>query len=263
MDSSRDRDPNNINTSRVDEQDKFRQHFWNKIQAELGACVPEHLKNILKYNNLDNPLSFRDITEEIIDDLENFAKTLLIELIEDDVNVDMKSYFGIFHKKPNNFRFVIGDKMLIRRMVDFIKSTSLSYWNTKSHEEVNSLVNGNSQSSHSIRNNCKNEELIIRKRITQGEKKFSDKMDPSIVSSLRNVIINVTFHENQFKAEILCPLCDHISHLTKCIDGKMKPTWIVSNFYKHFKLHAKEGSAKEGPRESASKNLRTGKKKAK
>ncbi|XP_043476364.1 uncharacterized protein LOC122507622 [Leptopilina heterotoma] len=150
MDSSRDRDKNNINTCRVDEQDKFRQRFWNKIQAELGACVPEYLKNILKYNNFDNPLSFRDITEEIIDDLENFAKTLLIELIEDDVNVDMKSYFGIFHKKPNNFRFVIGDKMLIRRMVDFIKSTSLSYWNTKSHEEVNSLVNSNSQSSHSI-----------------------------------------------------------------------------------------------------------------
>lgn len=243
---------NNDTADHVDNQDRFRHFFWNKIQNALGVGIPEYLKNILKYNNLDNPLSFRDITDGIVKDLEDFPKTSLLELIQEEVDVDMKSYFGIYHKKPSNFRFVVGDKLLIKKMVDFIKTTPINYWSTKTCDE--------SQDKSSTNNNCKKQESILFKRITQGEKKFADMMEPTTVALLKNVRINVTFEGTKFIAEIFCPICNHVSLVTKFIDNERKPMWIISNFYKHFKKHAKKETSQN--KEIINHNSTTGKKEA-
>ena len=36
-------------------QDKLPSNFWNKVENELGSSLGIHFKNILRFNNLDNP----------------------------------------------------------------------------------------------------------------------------------------------------------------------------------------------------------------
>lgn len=105
---------------KTDEVD-YRSHFWKKIHTELGLGVPNHIKNIMQFNNLDNPFSFRQITDDIISELEVFARTSMIKFL-DISTTDLNNYFGIYHRNPEDFRFVIGDKLLIKLLVQFVQS---------------------------------------------------------------------------------------------------------------------------------------------
>lgn len=80
----------------------------------------------MRFNNLDNPISFKKITEPMINELEDFAKNVMQDFIEP--NADLKAYFGLFEKKPEKFRFMVGDKQLILTLVEIVKEMSSDIW---------------------------------------------------------------------------------------------------------------------------------------
>lgn len=40
--------------------------------------------------------------------------------------VDLTDYFGIFNNDPQNFRFSIGNRLLLKEMVEFVKTKPLN-----------------------------------------------------------------------------------------------------------------------------------------
>lgn len=63
------------------EEDGLR--FWDNLQNEVWAFITTQIKHILTLNGLDNPVSFRKVSKEIIMDLENFTKTVMPNLLEE------------------------------------------------------------------------------------------------------------------------------------------------------------------------------------
>lgn len=99
--------------------DERRYNFWNILERDSRAHISPTIKNIMRSNNMDNPLSFRNITKDVLKEIEIFAQTVMTSFIEP--NSNMKDYFGIFHNMPENFRFMIGDRHLILELVKMVK----------------------------------------------------------------------------------------------------------------------------------------------
>lgn len=80
-------------------------------------------------NGYGNVNTFKDLTEEDIDNIEEYSQTKLIRLLEKsaidsgnelDENIK-KAFFGIYAVSPEEFQFVRGDRKLISKIVDRVK----------------------------------------------------------------------------------------------------------------------------------------------
>ena len=94
--------------------------FWNILEEHKGVHIPIYVKNILQLNNLDNPIAFKIITDETLKEIELFSRENITDFLNPDE--DMKLFFGPFYKTPEKFSFLIGDKFLIRDLVNFVQS---------------------------------------------------------------------------------------------------------------------------------------------
>lgn len=233
-------------TSKNENEVKFRLHFWTKLEDELGTFVPHHVKNILKFNNLDNPVSFRGMTDEIIGELEKFAKTAMLPLIEED-GQDLKEYYGIFYRKPENFQFVIGDKILIKQLVDFVKSKPLDYWGRIRTSKQHNMTSGSNPSTNrpfDIDTQAEKRKLQ-RQMKTMFSKNCTELSEPMRVKLEKELLIDVMAKQNFennttiYEATIACPLCSNVISFTKVSEtGKSKTRWITSNFKRHVMTHS-------------------------
>ncbi|CAH0560404.1 unnamed protein product [Brassicogethes aeneus] len=101
-------------------EEERRTKFWDKLELKLGAFMPLHIRNIFKYNSLDNPRSSRFIEEGTISDIEEFLRTTMTKLLE---NIEDKdNYFGVQHQQPENFKFNHGDKFLLITLAEHVRS---------------------------------------------------------------------------------------------------------------------------------------------
>ena len=91
--------------------DFYRSQFWKKLQNARGSYVPTHIKNILKFICLDTPGTFVSINDELLDELEKFARNDMKNFIEEDRPI-MKTYYVYYHRKPEKFKFVAGERTL-------------------------------------------------------------------------------------------------------------------------------------------------------
>ena len=78
------------------------EQFWGKIEGETGAPIPVHIRNICAYNGLDNPIGIQAINEEVIKDLEHFAKNEMVNFIKPEENLE--NYFGLYSNNTQNFK---------------------------------------------------------------------------------------------------------------------------------------------------------------
>lgn len=258
---SNSNEEDNSAPSMENDHEKFRSHFWTKLQNELGIYIPCHMKNILRFSNLDNPISFRGISEDIILELEEFAQTSMFTLIEDK-NEDLKKYYGIYHKNPEKFKFVIGDKLLLQQLVEFVKNKPIHYWgDIRSSSQHNTITSIQHALNHPFEIDTEAQKKKLQRQIATMVKKNSAKFSLEFGESERlsvekNVVIDVTAKQNKentnvtYEAKITCPICSKVTTFTK-IAGKeySKTRWIISNFTRHVMTHSANISNRNKPKQ--------------
>lgn len=265
--SGTDREGNNSSqnsSNNESDEDKFRSHFWTKIQNELGMCIPRCVKNILQFNNLDNPVSFRGISDAIIKELENFAKTVMPSLVDEN-SEDLKEYYGIFYKKPQNFTFVIGDRILLKKLVEFVNTKPFDYWG-----DISTSTQRNMTSSGDTFNvDTEAEKKKLQRQITTMQTKNRSQFSESMRSSFeKGVVINVTasvmpsktygINDITYEAHITCPLCSTVISFKKIAEtGKPEKRWVMSNFKRHIMMHSTKESDRTLKRTNSERQIRT------
>lgn len=93
-------------------------HFWNQLETATVVRIPLYMKNILRFNNYDNAMAFHRITVDTIKEMEDFARETMKFFLEP--KDDLQSFYGNFHRCPEKFRWMSGDKHLIEELVKFV-----------------------------------------------------------------------------------------------------------------------------------------------
>lgn len=253
------------------QSDNTSTSFWETLQEEKNVTIPLYIKNIFKLSHLDNPIAFRSITDEALKEIEIFARENMRIFLDPDDNLEL--FYGQFHKVPEKFCFLLGDKFLLQNLVKFVQSTTDEFWKPKKNLEksrvnVNTFKSNLTQSSTSSPttldiNEEKKHLLKLVKSVVQNllsdEKDVLDKIQITVTVSEIYEQDNLpkTF---TYEAKIKCPLCSNESKLKKCGDVDSKGSrWVISNFRRHFVKHAsrsRQDSVSNVATSTAAKKLR-------
>uniref|UniRef100_V5G1R7 Uncharacterized protein n=1 Tax=Anoplophora glabripennis TaxID=217634 RepID=V5G1R7_ANOGL len=95
--------------------------FFERISNELKIEIPLFIKNILIVNGLDNSVSFQNLTQDDLAELENFVRNDLAELVDE---TEFENYFGILYKRnPKKFKFLLGHKKILLAISEHVSNT--------------------------------------------------------------------------------------------------------------------------------------------
>lgn len=98
---SRGESNSNPNASVVTPKATPTNYFWDVLEKENKVSIPSYVKNICRLSNLDKPATFKNITDETIKELENFARTSMYVML--DASDNLESFYGSFYKVPDKF----------------------------------------------------------------------------------------------------------------------------------------------------------------
>ena len=235
--------------SSLNDTEFYRAQFWKKLQNGSGSYVPRHIINILKFNCLDTPVSFVNIDEALLVELETFAKNDMKDFIEEE-NPIMKDYYGYYQHKPENFKFVAGEKALLRNLVKYVKENP-GIWSCS--DPVDEKIK-NQQKERTEKIDVKKAEKVLKTLVSKKVQVVLENLKAEAADLLQNNIdVTVTTNGTQYLAEITCPVCQAaklkqaIIKMSKSISAKVP--WKVSNFVRHLQRHSTSGS------KSKSKNM--------
>ncbi|KAK4875001.1 hypothetical protein RN001_011423 [Aquatica leii] len=93
--------------------------FFENIEQTLNAKFPKYVKNIFKFNALDNNISMSSLSEDDLRQIEEFVKEDLINIIGE---AEREHYLGPFKNHPEKFQFLIGIKKLIFAAKDLLSA---------------------------------------------------------------------------------------------------------------------------------------------
>lgn len=127
--------------------------IWTTIENDLCIQVPNHLKNALNFCGFGNPISIKLITSNAVDDVEKFVRQKLPGIIlKHNKNVrDLKDYFGeVYAGDPTSFEIHFGERMLIEKIVEFVKNKDVTYFKTRvpNSTEVCDISDENKQTNY-------------------------------------------------------------------------------------------------------------------
>ena len=227
--------------SSLNDAEFYRAQFWKKLQNGSGSYVPPHIMNILKFNCLDTPVSFVNIDEALLVELEKFAKDDMKDLIEE-TNPIMKNYYGYYQHKPENFKFVAGEKALIRNLVKYVKENP-GIWSCS--DPVEGKVK-KQQRETTEKIDMKKAEKDLNTLVSKKVQVVLQNLKAEAADLLQKHIgVTVTHSETQYLAKITCPVCQAanlkqaIIKTSKSISAKVP--WKVSNFARHLERHSTSG----------------------
>lgn len=240
--------------------------FWRILQEENGVEIPIYIKNILTLSNLDNPLSFQCITDDTIKELEAFARENMRDFLKRGDNLEF--YFGRYHRMPDKFRFLIGDRLMIKELVTFVKIQSKDYWKmgTLQHfgqslsYSINPDIELDERDQQLLLNwppdpTMEQEELATQVRKVLTTEDLGCKVDLQALLTKVDVQVKVkSMFDKQRQQEyyvsqgtIKCVLCSGKLTIRKnSIAGAKRSRWITSNFRRHIRFH-REGKLKGMP----------------
>lgn len=226
------------------------QYFWSLLERENGVKLPLYLKNILSFNHYDNALSFGQLDEQAIGDLEKFAAQEMTEYLDE--NADLKSFYGNYFRNPQKFKFMLGDRHLLRRLVEFVRQKDSDFWIKKESPSTEPKSFNTSLKSSSGKMRVEGDltsaekevreiyTKIIERLITQGEtssiKKSGTVKESFSVDDLNlkvsvKEIYNVGELPSSFTytSKIECYICREVKTTTKVPATDKQPSrWILS-----------------------------------
>lgn len=242
------------------------------VREKFHEEVPLYLKNILKHSGYDNRLSLANITEKEINQIELFAKTQLKYILLKKSNVNYEEFYHLYNDNIEDFIILPGHKKFLLAIGEMcgeennkmkLKESFFSDdYNTKrrkisnlpiptTSEEIGSdaceSINGD-KSGDSV--NSQEEYRYVYDICYQWIKKFSDTLSEpeqnKVIETLHRLEIKISassLEDTVYYAYIKCSLCQTEIKTQKRIRKEGNSTWLISNFYKHFKFHFSEKPA--------------------
>lgn len=219
-----------------------------------------------------NALTFKNITNDDIDSVENFIKNDALNYLssitalnesersgfvkEDEVLVDNQQlidYFGkLYASQPQNFRFQSGDRILIKALVERVKDIVDKNGINAGLKKFKNKKNIKTKSKSKKQESTTQSTLDLKIELTERVKKcmFSYGADKEFNIHLENDInidiVTVCVENGLVNGTVRCIICDKQKkrkNLLKKVhysSGSKWPGWVLSNFAKHLKCHGLE-----------------------
>lgn len=225
--------------------------FWEKVYLATGVTIKPHIKNIFQILSQDNALSFGSMTQEDIAMAEKFVREEMKDFLDDDL--DPKEYYGIHQKNPTSFKFMDGDKMLLVKLIEIMKTKEIEFWTPNSTESsTKSLANPQQRPpvyGKPANFSIKDEEIKLKRsisvNITNFKKKkarFLDEQSEELLDGKTDITMSAAYEDEsqetiEYTANVKCPLCVQEVSLKKVEKAGKSAKWTCSNFGRHLQVH--------------------------
>jgi len=111
---------------------------FEDAEENLGFKLQISLKKFLIANGFDSSYIISKIDETDISKSEEFARTTLLELMDEN---EYEAYYGIFKNKISKFKFLDGHKKQLSLIIEFYKNQLVKTQNTKIRSNSYKLSN--------------------------------------------------------------------------------------------------------------------------
>lgn len=234
-------------------------------------------------NGFSNILSFSQITEKDIDDVQNFVKNELMQILLDKCKreeatfdeMDKLHFFGVYENEPSKFKFLPGDRKLVNGIVQYLNVIMKK--DSQSELKCFQVPNNYKMS----RKDTKNLSVGVFFATKNDQPKSSassailDDTDIMLCGKL-NIILELwrngefssasQFSKNHIKvvntgkkirADIICVFCEENMKKSKKIivqcetrNNSTAKYWNFANLKKHLKTHCVQKNGEELPQNS-------------
>jgi len=165
-----------------------------------------------------------------------------------DKNEDLKKYYRIYYKNPEKFKFVIGDKLLLQQLIEYVKDKPINFCgDIGSSLPRNTVTSIQRALNYPIEIDIKAQKRKLQRLITtmmKNNKKINLEFSDRLLL-IKDTVINVAVKQNNknadvtYVAKIICPVCSNVTIITKIAERERSKTrWILSNFIRHMMTHS-------------------------
>ncbi|KAK4881467.1 hypothetical protein RN001_004786 [Aquatica leii] len=224
--------------------------IWRKIEITLGIKIPDYLINLLKIAGYDNELSLSYIADDDIENLEEYARNELINIVNLEDEHERRKYYGNYFNNYKNFKIVMGHRKLLvnvwkeyKNKLDTYTNKSSSQTSSKNLKMSKKRPNTNKEdfektSTSADLNEEKGKlERACKNWLEQNKEKFVDVWENIKEQNINvNVLINSANSNSIFIAHVTCLICNIDIKVTSNIH-KSKSYWTLSNYIKHYRRH--------------------------
>ncbi|VEN51230.1 unnamed protein product [Callosobruchus maculatus] len=233
-----------------------------EFEEASKICLPNFLKNILKFNAFNNAAILRDISDKDIEDIEKFmVSETALDLIAES---EYEQFYGVFHRNPKKFKFLLGHKKLLLSISQFFKakfekevagfttglgggpgrsgSTTLPLVISQSNNQENrdKDVNGPSRKSSKLATDLAKENI----QVSQTMRKWinSKCTDDEQLKYFKQKFSYISFETSlNFRDDLCCTMTCYCMKKLQILKSAQKPgysdRWVYGNFHKHMTKH--------------------------
>ncbi|XP_055614138.1 uncharacterized protein LOC129760510 [Uranotaenia lowii] len=218
----------------------FEVLFWLQIEKLVGP-VPENLKLLLQFSCFCN-ISIADLDDELINQIEQEARTIPAVLRIASNERLMKKYFGVYFLFPNEFRFRSGERMLMKNIAMAVRKKGLDSF-------IQSLRPIPQESrpvmiSMPVQNtDPQTLRQILKDKILNALNNSQPEIIPEYLKIIQEHLdVQIVTEQGIPDAFVICPLCNAKSKLSKDRPGHI----IVSNYTLHVRKYHSYGPVSQG-----------------
>lgn len=238
------------------------------------------IRSICHFSNIS---TFGDIDDGAIGEMENFVREDLLDLLQNEnatrKQVPLMNFFGLYHANTTKFRFLPGEKVMIKRIADHIKQISADndkvnqfkapkkykiprkdtchilgmtlyskkYNNRKESEKIDDIVLDIEQQRTEHRATESGAKLSLRSKLFSIAKEKYESKYPSLADKeyLNESMVMVTKNGSRITGSVQCIFCMAEKKAKRQITIQYDENsvglcyWNFSNLFKHFKKHTK------------------------
>lgn len=220
-------------------------------------------------------ITFKEVDDTIVGIVEEYVKTELAEVLTtwttNGIEINQEDFYGKFYVySPKTFKFTIGDRMQIKKMVDYVKTIydgngiefsgahefqPYASKKPKSKREKGKLARffgENSMENPAAVSQfteiaADDKKRVLIDKIANIYKKYG--IESCLIEKLNIKLVEIhEFDEGKIRALFNCPLCD-TSNKENCIVIQTKQKkiesssstiyWVLSNYTTHVQTHVK------------------------
>ncbi|XP_058820577.1 uncharacterized protein LOC131682851 [Topomyia yanbarensis] len=221
--------------------DAAEYHFWLQIEKLVGP-VPENIKLLLQFSCFCNS-SIADLDDELIDQIEQEARTIPTVLRIATNEKLIKKYFGVYCHTPNEFRFRSGERRMLKNISVAVRKKGLdsfiqSLRTIQHHTEARPAVSVMLQNydPQTLRQ-------MLREKVLNALNNNHAEILPDYLKVIQdNLDIQIVNEQGTPDAYVFCPLCSTKAKLSKDRTGSI----IVSNYTLHVRKYHGFGPLSQG-----------------
>lgn len=128
-----------MDSSASDIENLIGNEFFDALERQLKLHIPEVLRNILIFHDVDYPSIISRLDESYIDKLEDFMKSKFNQDMVADGKT-LSDYFGKFHKNKLQFQFSIGQRIAFTIIREFCVKLFSKINTTESERNVRTIM---------------------------------------------------------------------------------------------------------------------------